>query len=506
MPKQLVTRRRLLQHTGAAGSALLLGKAIFGDGLGIAPVLAQPAVRVRKDIDTLTPAEVTALRQGIRVMQSRPATARTSWIFQANIHGHPPGSGSNPAWDKCQHGSFFFLSWHRMYIYFFERILRVASGNPNLTLPYWNYAKATPTARALPAPFRTPTTGNPLFVAQRNPPMNTGALLPASAVSTTVAMGTTNFTGPAGSSTNFGGQTVAAPMHFTGPHGRLESQPHDVVHVQVGGSTGWMSDPNLAARDPIFWLHHANIDRLWNQWLNAGGGRVNPVTSAAWTTPTFTFFTETGTAMSMSACQILISATQLGYRYDTDGPPVGGSCAAPVAVAAASASNAPQKAVATTQGAVALGDQPVTVSLDLGTEAKAAMTAATGGVTGGKTYLLSIEGITYTKQPGVHYEIYLNLPTGAGEPDPAGPHYVGNLAFFALQPHGGRGSHAAHADIKQAFDITEVMQNLRAKNLWNDDRLSVTFVARGLDNSDGTRRQPKVTAKPAFTRLNLVVE
>ena len=50
------------------------------------------------------------------------------------------------------------------------------------------------------------------------------------------------------------------------------------------------------------------------------------------------------------------------------------------------------------------------------------------------------------------------------------------------------------------------MQNLRAKNLWNDDRLSVTFVARGLENSDGTRRQPKVTAKPAFTRLNLVVE
>ena len=77
-----------------------------------------------------------------------------------------------------------------MYLYFFERILRAASGGPTLTLPYWNYAKATPMARALPAPFRTPTTGNPLFVAQRNPPINTGAFLPSSAVSTTVALGT----------------------------------------------------------------------------------------------------------------------------------------------------------------------------------------------------------------------------------------------------------------------------------------------------------------------------
>lgn len=506
MNRQLFTRRRFLQRTGAAGGALLLGSGIFGHSLGIAPALAQPVVRVRKDIDTLTPAEITALRTGIRVMRSRPASSPTSWIFQANIHGHPPGSGSNPAWDKCQHGSFFFLSWHRMYLYFFERILRAASGDPNLTLPYWNYSKATPTARALPAPFRTPTTGNPLFVAQRNPPINTGSLLPPSAVSTTAALGTINFTGPIGTSNNFGGQTVAAPIHFAGPHGRLESQPHDVVHVQVGGSTGWMGDPNLAARDPIFWLHHANIDRLWNQWLSLGGGRANPVTSAAWTAPMFTFFTETGAPTSMSACDILTSATQLGYRYDTDGAPVGGACPAALTAAAgltgASMSSPPQRAVATKQGKVALGDQPVTVGVDLGTEAKAALTAPAGG----QTYLLSIEGIAYTKQPGVHYEIYLNLPAGTGEPDPESVYYVGNLSFFALRPSGGSGSHATHADVKQVFDVTEVVRNLRAKNLWNEDRLSVTFVPRGLDDPAGRRQKPKVTAKPEFTRIALVVQ
>src|SRR6266581_4516077 len=129
-----LARRRFLQQAGAAGSTLLLQHALGGDYLRVAPVLAQPVVQVRKDIDTLTPAELTALRTGIRVMQRRPASAPTSWLFQANIHGHPPGSGANPAWDQCQHGSFFFLAWHRMYLYFFERILRAASGSPNLTV------------------------------------------------------------------------------------------------------------------------------------------------------------------------------------------------------------------------------------------------------------------------------------------------------------------------------------------------------------------------------------
>jgi len=498
MNKQLSTRRQFLRQTGAAGGALLLENAIFGD---VSALTRTPAL-IRKDIETLTGPEIEALRVGVRVMQSRTASSPTSWIFQANIHGFPQGSGSNPAWRSCQHGSFFFLAWHRMYLYFFERILRAASGSRNLTLPYWNYSKDTPTARALPLPFRpqtigNPPTSNPLYVAQRAPGINTGALLPPSAVQTGSAMGTLNFTGGA---FHFGGRTVVAPTNSGGGGGRLEFQPHNAIHVQVGG---WMGSPSWAARDPIFWLHHANIDRLWNQWLNMGGGRANPVASAQWTTPAFNFFTETGAPVTMSACQILNSATQLGYLYDTDGPPVGGVCATtPTAPAIAGVSAVPQQTIATRQGNVTLGDQPVTVNVVLGTQAKAALEAAAAG---DKTYLLNIEGIAYTGQPGAHFEVYLNLPAGDSEPDWKGPHYVGNLALFGMRSHGG-GSHTAHAGQKYTFDITEVARNLRARNLWNENRLSVTFVARGLDNPDGARRKPKVMAKPKFTRVSLVVE
>src|SRR5438094_441059 len=94
---------------------------------------------MRRDVSTLSAANVTALRNGVQMMQSRPATDPTSWSFQAAMHGTYT-MPANPSWNQCQHGSYFFLSWHRMYLYYFERILRAASGDSGLTLPYWNYS------------------------------------------------------------------------------------------------------------------------------------------------------------------------------------------------------------------------------------------------------------------------------------------------------------------------------------------------------------------------------
>lgn len=38
------------------------------------------------------------------------------------------------------------------------------------------------------------------------------------------------------------------------------------VHVWVGGEMG---APSSAANDPVFWLHHCNVDRLWDVWQQA---------------------------------------------------------------------------------------------------------------------------------------------------------------------------------------------------------------------------------------------
>jgi Common central domain of tyrosinase len=41
--------------------------------------------------------------------------------------------------------------------------------------------------------------------------------------------------------------------------------PHGAAHVWVGGFVG---NASIAPRDPVFWLIHANVDRLWAEWIN----------------------------------------------------------------------------------------------------------------------------------------------------------------------------------------------------------------------------------------------
>jgi tyrosinase len=52
----------------------------------------------------------------------------------------------------------------------------------------------------------------------------------------------------------------------SGFRSRTESRFHDEVHVLVGGNTAEMAIPQLACNDPIFFLHHAMVDRLWARW------------------------------------------------------------------------------------------------------------------------------------------------------------------------------------------------------------------------------------------------
>jgi tyrosinase len=47
----------------------------------------------------------------------------------------------------------------------------------------------------------------------------------------------------------------------------LENSIHNPAHQWVGGT---MVD-NCSPNDPVFWLHHCNIDRLWSQWQKDGG-------------------------------------------------------------------------------------------------------------------------------------------------------------------------------------------------------------------------------------------
>ena len=103
-------------------------------------------------------------------LQSRPIGDATSWGYLAAMHGFDPqlwqafgylAPGTRPPstagrdWDQCQHQSWFFLPWHRGYLWSFESIVRasiIKQGGPaDWALPYWNYNNpANANARTLP--------------------------------------------------------------------------------------------------------------------------------------------------------------------------------------------------------------------------------------------------------------------------------------------------------------------------------------------------------------------
>lgn len=114
-------------------------------------------VLVRRDIwaleekGTFDPITL-AYAKAVRALQGRNATDPTSWSYQAAIHATfsapPPGA----PWNACEHQSWFFMSWHRMYVYFFERIVRKAvmdeHGPAEFAIPYWNYDRGGPNQHA----------------------------------------------------------------------------------------------------------------------------------------------------------------------------------------------------------------------------------------------------------------------------------------------------------------------------------------------------------------------
>lgn len=264
------------------------------------------SIRTRRnvhDLDDDWADEILWYARGVKAMKSRPLDDRTSWRFFAAIHGiwrqlwdfynitqdsDPSQSPADTATylDQCQHQSWYFLPWHRGYLLALENIIRdeieqLGGPHESWALPYWNYFATD--QNVLPPAFRTQTwpdgaDDNPLFVEQRWGPLSGSAPFDVLSITNLGPLGDPEFTGPGGGGNiGFGGPETGFNWQG-GSSGGLENDPHNFMHGLVGGGhptmafqdgrplPGLMSHPLTAALDPIFWLHHCNIDRLWESW------------------------------------------------------------------------------------------------------------------------------------------------------------------------------------------------------------------------------------------------
>lgn len=480
------TRRKFLRNTGAAATAALFSGPLL-DALGITGDAFAAVVRPNLKNLTATSSTIVSLKKGIQAMINLPSSNPLNWNNFANIHGigptPPPTSPASPLWSTCQHGSWWFLPWHRMYLFFFERAIQKLSGDMTFALPFWDYTD--PTQRQIPSMYRTPTTGNVLFIPQRNATLNAGGQLPASAVDTSVAFSFTNFTGPTGTSSSFGSQQLNAPNHGASPHGRLESTPHDSVHSVIGG---FMGSFGTAARDPLFWAHHANIDRLWDVWLTMGGGRRDP-NNSTWCNQAFSFpdaqASTQGSTVAKRVSQVINALPQLGYSYQGVSAVPAQSCPTQ-SLGNVVATDLTKMTIMTGSGKQALREVPTLVRIPVPKPAAKRALAA-------RALVLRLEGVEVTAPPGILYEVYVGLPSGT-KADPTLPNYVGNLAPFGADMHMG--------EFTAAFRVSDQLKKIINAEGGNID---VTFVPRGPIDPSG-QEVVKLEGSVTFERARLVEE
>jgi tyrosinase len=428
----------------------------------------------------------------------------TSWVFQWYTHwvkgstsktaeiNRIYGAGPSPhkslaqdMWNTCQaHGAGenedFFLPWHRMFVYYFETIIREVSKKEEFTLPYWNYSTSVPAIHGvMPDDFRKK--GDPiykcLFVDKRNvhTPTNTFANVNAGEAIDKYEPGTLALTALK--------QTTYSPAGaMPGFNMDLDQSVHGMVHVLTGNSQNMGAVP-WAAGDPIFWMHHCNIDRLWASWNHCGG--KNP-TDPAWLNQTFVFADAEGKKV-VTAIKDVDTTAQLHYTYDHLEPcPLKFVALNPAEIAAIKT-----VVLASVTPSAPLTKQPVRMNLELrAPEAQKGLQKHTQSLPPERKLYLVIKNLRANLHPETVYHVYLDLPAGT-DPKNAQNYEVGTINFFNSVPHQGHsGAMETNTEKKfYSFDVTE-----KAKKVLQE-KPTVTIAPLG---------EPASEAKPVVGEISLV--
>jgi N-acetylneuraminic acid mutarotase len=158
----------------------------------------------------------------------------------------------NPS-DPEQYQQWFFLPWHRLMLNQFEGVIREVLHDEDFTLPYWNPVTGNPEDLIVPAVFRVP--GTTLYNGTRWFWVNNGERIDT-LYRDWITLDALN--------EKF---YIDSPNGSLGFNPRLDQNPHFFTHFALGGD---MAEFSTVGGDPMFYLHHANIDRLWESWNRLG--------------------------------------------------------------------------------------------------------------------------------------------------------------------------------------------------------------------------------------------
>lgn len=490
----MMTRRTVLK-VAAAGAVTAF--------TGVVPGLkafAETAValRVRRSINkmALDDPDLETYRDFVGIMRAKSSSERVSWVGFANQHG----DANN--FKYCPHGDWYFLPWHRGFVDMYERTAAALTKNPKFAMPYWNWTTLRDYPQAFsdklykgkPNPLYVPGEGDgPAVVAAGAAGSGSGSTIKRNALTGSNALtdaivgqkvmdsiyAESNFerfatsrsvdrsVNPPKVQNNLDASWV--PIGG-GNQGILERTPHNNVHNRIGGYMPQSNSP----RDPIFMMHHGNIDRIWASWNSRGHKNT---TEPLWLNMSFTdnYIKPDGTFYTKKVSDLLTTKA-LGYTYD-DLSKLIPIKLDPIREKNLSALFTGAPTAATKRFPVPMletpGETNVAAKVSLGKDFKGMVAAKPTKKP--SEIIAVISNIQVPPTVGA-INVFVNHPSVGPSVPETDPHFVTTIAFL----HHNGGGDDAHAHHKSApstlIDLTETLQSLGKANALADDNVTVQLV------------------------------
>ncbi|WP_457663782.1 tyrosinase family protein [Sinorhizobium medicae] len=475
-----MTRTRFLtvsRRSFVKGATAAAGTALF------APSILRAATKHRRKNMTSADGQkdLQSYMDAVTAMLKLPPSDRRNWYRNGFIHLM-----------DCPHGDWWFTSWHRGYLGYFEETCRELSGNPDFALPYWDW---TANPEVLPPLFGTildPVNSsayipdhnrfqdimqepikacwdslssaqlqqqnlrgypdfdalwsdamasfanqpNARFLTAQNPKLNPATQTAVDIDTIKASLAPTTFANDAGAP-GLAFNSPVSSSHQVAPVGFsiLEGQPHNRVHMSVGGQSapyGLMSQ-NLSPLDPIFFLHHCNIDRLWDVWTRKQQAMGLPVGPTAdqqtqYDPEPYLFYVNAdGSPVSdktRAADYLAIGA------FDYDYEPGSGDEVIPVATAGRSAPIPALEAAVPASAAVAI-NKPATAKLTVSQE----LVDVAAKPSEQSRQFAKVSIAPPMDVGGLNFLVFISPEGTTPDLNPDGPDFAGSFEFFGVRHH-----------------------------------------------------------------------
>jgi tyrosinase len=393
---------------------------------------------------------ILAFKDAVQQMKNLPGTNPISWAAQAQTH-----------FDHCPHQNWWWLPWHRAYLFYFERICRKLSGHSDFALPYWNWT----TNPSIPAVYWGD--GNPLFDNTRF--ATPASVAPPSVVGAPVIeniLSLTNFF-------DFASYPATAQRQRT-TFGMLEGNPHNNIHPFVGGDMSGFHSP----LDAVFWGHHNILDCLWADWnINRKNANTN---DPNWGNLHFTEFVDENGAATDVIAAVTVLYPILSYQFEPCSPMQGAGQGARTKFDAKAMeqflrAGAPvkfeivrrielQSAIATEVG------KPVHSAAKV--EAEVFRGALEAG--GKNAVLLSVDGVDAPDKADYYVRVFLGKPDAAAETPISDPHFAGSFGFF--QDAKAMPNMPMHEKLGYLIDVTPTLRQLSGAGSLSGSQVDLSLV------------------------------